>query len=494
MKKGNRSALRERYAVLLDIGRTLAATLRPEELYHALWVQASRVIEHEGFFVSRYDARGDTAAVVFYANRGRVEQLRLSYPASESPALQERRPLLRGVEEEGQKLGVFAPPELRRPGMVVPILRGDQLLGVMGAQSSEPGAYDEEDLALFAAIADLAAVALENALYVEQLERRHREAERIEEIGRAITGSLELPKVLGRVAGAASDLLDADSAVVWLLKEDGKVEVAMTAGDTFFPQGLEFAVDPEIFAAARQRGPGSCASLTEFELAPPQYRKVALTGSSIAVLLTAEDSCMGALSVRHRKRRVYADDDISLLGRIADQTTIAVANARLHERIISLSLTDALTGLPNRRRLEIFLEKEFAAARRGRKLSIVIYDLDHFKSYNDTAGHQAGDEALRAFARILADNSRAMNLAARYGGDEFVTVLTDVDRRGTVIHVDRIVDAVDQHPLLGPAGITVSAGIAIFGTHVESAEALINAADRNLYLRKAAQRTRTPEP
>ncbi len=493
MKSRNRSALQERYAVLLDIGRTLAAALRPEELYHALWVQASRVIEHEGFFVSRYDPRTEMAAVVFYANHGRVEPLRLTYPASESPVLRERRPMLHGLQADARQLGVFAPPELRRAGMVVPILRGDELLGVMGAQAPEPNPYNEDDLALFAAIADLAAVALENALYVEQLERRHREAEQIEEIGRAITGSLELSKVLGRVAGAAADLLDADSAVVWLLRDDGTVEVAMTSGDTFFPQGLVFAVDAEGFAGARRRAQGGVSDLTEFELAPPQYRKVALTGSSIAVLLTAEDTCIGALSVRHRKRRAYAPEDVSLLGRIADQATIAVANARLHERIISLSLTDPLTGLPNRRRLEIFLEKEFAAARRGRKLSIVLYDLDHFKSYNDTAGHQAGDEALRAFAGILAENSRAMNLAARYGGDEFIAVLTDVDRRGTVIHVDRICDAVNRHPLLGPAGITVSAGIAIFGTHVESAEALINAADRNLYLRKAAQRARAEQ-
>ncbi len=486
----NRSALQERYSVLLDIGRTLAATLRPAELYRAVWQQASRVIQAEGFFISRYDPANDLASTVFYAARGEEQVLQLTYPGRGCEAIYGRRPTLQSPEDvEHWELGMPAPPAgLHRTGMVAPMLRGDEVLGVIGAQSYARDTYEQSDLEIFAAIADLASVALENALYVEQLERRRREAERIEEIGRAVTGSLDLSKVLARVTRAALDLLEADGAIVWLMRDDNQVEVAMTAGDTLFPHGLVCRVDASILSAVRRAPRSSFSNLADVSFAPEEYRHVATAGSSTAVLLTADDSFIGALSVRHRVPRAYTEEDVRLLSRIADQAAIAVANARLHERIIALSLTDPLTGLPNRRHLQMFLEKEFAAARRGRRLAIVLYDLDNFKEYNDSAGHQAGDEALRAFARILAENTRAMNLSARFGGDEFIAVLTDVSRRGTVTHVERIVRALEQHPLLGPAGIRVTAGIAVYGPHLGSAEALVKAADRNLYRRKQIQR------
>lgn len=490
MRSRDHSALKERYSVLLDIGRTLAATMRPGELYRALWEQASRVIQAESFFVARYDAESDVATVVFFADRGEVHPLHLSYSGASSRAVQERKPVFQDFDDiERWQFGLEQPAHLRRSGMAAPILRGEEVLGVIGAQSYTADAYDDRDLELFSAIADLAGVALENALYVEQLERRGREAERLEEIGRAVTGSLELPKVLERVASAALDLLDVDGAVVWLIREDDSVEVAMTAGHTLFPQGLVFHVDPSVLDAIRRHPKRTFDNLSDATLAPPEYRAQAeLTGSSVAVLLKVEDEFIGALSVRHRTPRPYADYDLRLLTRLADHAAIAVANARLHERILALSLTDPLTGLPNRRHLEMFLRKEFAAARRGRRLAVVLYDLDNFKAYNDSAGHQAGDEALRAFARILAENTREMNLTARFGGDEFIAVLTDIDRRGTSVHVQRIVAALEHHRLLGPAGIRVSAGIATFGANVRSPEALIMAADRDLYRRKQRQR------
>jgi len=486
MRGRNRSALKDRYAVLLDIGRTLAATLQPRELYRALWEQTRRVLEAEAFFVARFDAETETAAVVFHAHGGEEIESDLRYPAAESPVIRERRAMLQRHDD-----GVRWPPG-RDAGvgpassMAAPILRGEDVLGVIGAQSRTEGAYDRDDLELFTAIADLAAVALENALYVEQLERRRQEAERIEEIGRAITGSLELSKVLDRAARAAADLLQADGSTIWLVHDDATVEVAMTAGRTLFPQGLVFQADAQMIAGIRNHPKRTFTNLDDFPLAPPSYRALAQsTGSSVGVLLTADESFFGALSVRHHLPRRYSDEELRLLRRIADQAAIAVTNARMHERMLALSLTDPLTQLPNRRHLQMCLAKEFAAARRGRRLALVLYDLDNFKAYNDSAGHQAGDEALKAFAEILAQNTRAMNLTARYGGDEFLTVLTDVGRKGTLAHVQRVTDLVEAHPLLGPAGIRASCGIALYSDRVRSAEALVNAADRNLYRRKA---------
>jgi GAF domain-containing protein len=98
----------------------------------------------------------------------------------------------------------------------------------------------------------------------------------------------------------------------------------------------------------------------------------------------------------------YTQDDLDLFAALADHASIALANVRLNQQLVALSLTDSLTGLPSRRHLELFLQKEFAAARRGRILTVILFDLDNFNEYNEREGHTAGDEVLRAFAGVPA--------------------------------------------------------------------------------------------
>ena len=178
-----------------------------------------------------------------------------------------------------------------------------------------------------------------------------------------------------------------------------------------------------------------------------------------------------------------------MLGRLAAQTSAALDNAELHASIQALSLTDALTGLSNRRHLQLHLEREVAAARRGRKLALVLFDLDSFKHYNDTLGHVVGDQILKAFGGILTQENRAMNLVARYGGDEFVSVLSEGDAQGAQGYLARIHKGVKGDPLLASHGVTVSSGVAEFeAAEMVGVEELIQAADRNMYKNKAAKR------
>lgn len=152
-------------------------------------------------------------------------------------------------------------------------------------------------------------------------------------------------------------------------------------------------------------------------------------------------------------------------------------------RAEKLALTDELTELPNRRYLRLFLETEFAAARRGRPLVVAFFDLDRFKQYNDVHGHRAGDDALKSFAALLHMQTRSMNLSGRYGGEEFVSVLSSCEIPGALVFVERVRNAL-RDTQLRVGSLTVSAGVAAYHASMGSPEELLAAADEALYQAK----------
>jgi len=154
------------------------------------------------------------------------------------------------------------------------------------------------------------------------------------------------------------------------------------------------------------------------------------------------------------------------------------------QEVEELAFTDLLTRLPNRRHARIFLENEFAAAERGRALSLVLFDLDRFKDYNDRYGHAAGDDALRAFGEILSSHTRRMNLSGRFGGEEFLSILAGSDDEGGRAFAERIRAVVKEDDELRGDGITVSAGVAGYHPSMRSPDELLAAADHALYRAK----------
>lgn len=116
-------------------------------------------------------------------------------------------------------------------------------------------------------------------------------------------------------------------------------------------------------------------------------------------------------------------------------------------------------------------------------LSVVLFDLDNFKTFNDQHGHHAGDEALCGFAGVLTRTTRRMNLSARFGGEEFLSVLAGSDADGTMVFADRVRTAL-QARSFGGATLTVSAGVAVFHPGMRSPDELVAAADHALYQAK----------
>jgi len=204
--------------------------------------------------------------------------------------------------------------------------------------------------------------------------------------------------------------------------------------------------------------------------------------------------------------RLLAEYDIEELERLNDtvlelnhdyasaQLELAQINLKLQQReaqIIATSLTDPLTGVGNRRRLEQALAQELnRASQSGRTLSAFIADLDHFKAVNDSYGHDSGDKVLAAFGEVLRRRTRASDIVARFGGEEFVVLMPETDLANAVLIAERVREAMADcvvEPL--PAPVTASFGVAEMAGG-DTGQSLIARADRALYAAKRAGRNR----
>jgi diguanylate cyclase (GGDEF)-like protein len=232
-------------------------------------------------------------------------------------------------------------------------------------------------------------------------------------------------------------------------------------------------------------------------------------GSFICVPLRIKGrEVIGVLNAQKPEPHGFGVGDLDLFQAVANQVAAALENAQLYQRTKELSTRDDLTGLFNRRHFFDNLEKEVQRARRYRRVfSLLLLDLDDFKGYNDTYGHLKGDEALKEIARLLLASTRRADIVARFGGEEFVVLLPEINAQGALVVAEKIRTAVEQYPFAGhttqPGGkMTVTLGLATYPADSEDGLELVDLADRALYLGKqqggnracASPGPRPPEP
>jgi diguanylate cyclase (GGDEF)-like protein/putative nucleotidyltransferase with HDIG domain len=206
-----------------------------------------------------------------------------------------------------------------------------------------------------------------------------------------------------------------------------------------------------------------------------------------------EDNLLGCLALYHTTPGYYGEDHRRLLDRVAEQAGAVIHNSIVFEQTQEDSLTDPLTGLPNRRSMFAHLSRELSRASRLRsELALMVMDVDGFKAINDTYGHNVGDAALRAIAEALQRALRPYDLCVRYAGDEFIIVLTgctrelaEQKRRELQAEISTIELAVRPGRM---ARLAVSAGVAVFPHDGETYETLLAEADQRMYRDKAARR------
>jgi diguanylate cyclase (GGDEF)-like protein len=222
--------------------------------------------------------------------------------------------------------------------------------------------------------------------------------------------------------------------------------------------------------------------------APSDWR-----GSIIGIPLKVGDSVVGVMNVARSTVGGFSYTELRLLGLLADQAAVAIANANLHQLISRQAYSDTLTGLPNRRALDERLEQEVQSARRnGYSFAVVMMDLDGFKNVNDTYGHTVGDDVLRVVFSQMARGVRTTDFLARYGGDELTLILTQSDMSSARIVTGKIIAGMNKLNFTLPdrkkLKLGISGGIAIYPVHARNGPDLLRAADAALYQAKKHDR------
>ncbi len=213
----------------------------------------------------------------------------------------------------------------------------------------------------------------------------------------------------------------------------------------------------------------------------------------LAVPIVIKGEILGALILINKTvtdRFTMGDEDIALT--VSFQTAIAIEKAMLHEEIVQLAKTDGLSGLNNHRTFHEELDSEIKRARRLNKdFALLLLDIDHFKKFNDTYGHQGGDRAIKEISGVMLRNLRNIDSAARYGGDELAAILPETSLDGGSKTAERIRQEVSKLNIKDiDSSLTVSVGVAVFPADAINKESLIKAADDALYMATRMGRNR----
>jgi diguanylate cyclase (GGDEF)-like protein len=334
---------------------------------------------------------------------------------------------------------------------------------------------------------------------LRELKRTVDEQQAFNEIGRTLTGTLDVREVLGLIMQKVSEVLRPESWSLLLLDE--------AAGELYFEvavgaqaeelRSMRLSLGEGIAGwVAREGQPVLVEQARSDPRFSPRFDQASgrRTGSLLAVPLRSKGRVLGVMElVNPEGGRPFDPEDLRTLSALADYAAIAIENARNFERIRELTLIDDHTGLFNARHLYGSLESEVARSRRfGRSFSLIFLDLDRFKLVNDRHGHQAGSAVLREVGQVLKKALRAMDVPVRYGGDEFVVLLPESDRQQARAVAERLRRAINAAAFLAERGlevrITASFGIATFPDDGATTEDLLRLADQAMYRVKETTR------
>jgi diguanylate cyclase (GGDEF)-like protein len=382
--------------------------------------------------------------------------------------------------------------------LATPLIIGRRIVGAMGITVQDPHRkFTPADQYLISLFAQHAAIAVDNArLYQAAREAAERRSILHQVSQEILSASLEPEEIYSAIHKAASRLMIAESfaitrldaqtdecKAVYLFDREGHLSTQRhPANQGLFGKVLASGKSIYISDLSKQNQKDEFFNLDE----QSNIRSVLIAPMRL------RGQVIGMLSAQSYQPNSYTEEDQALLEMLAAYAAIALDNASLFHNIQQLAITDSLTGLFNRRQLFDLGNREFLRARRfNRPLSVLMLDIDHFKRVNDRYGHAVGDRVLVRLAQIMRQITREIDIAGRYGGEEFILVLPETDAAGATEIANRLLD---QIRLAFQAGelpsITVSIGVATLQPGTVDFSYLVHTADLAMYAAKNAGRNR----
>ena len=376
------------------------------------------------------------------------------------------------------------------------------LEGVVGVAD---GLLKEGDIYIIRAFCKQATLTIENQRYHTDLYRKLDRFAAIAELTKAITPIRGYDALLQSILDKSAELLRAEQGSLMLLDQET---------DGLLLEAKKGAVDGLTDKMRIPRGVGIAGKVVE--LGEPllvenlendprirqKNRRHYKTRSFVSVPLKIGDRTIGVLNLSDKTTgEVFNEEDLRLVQSFASHAAVVLERNVLYdqaERLKKLSITDPLTGLLNRRYLEERLEEEISrSSRHARRVSLMMLDIDGFKTYNDTFGHIAGDTLLKLIAESIMNSVRTMDIVSRFGGDEFIVILPETDALLASQIAERIRSEVERLAVpprstveRGTKTATVSIGIASYPNNGDTIEVLLEQVDKALYLAKMQGKNR----
>jgi diguanylate cyclase (GGDEF)-like protein/PAS domain S-box-containing protein len=329
----------------------------------------------------------------------------------------------------------------------------------------------------------------QNERMMNELQKRSERATMLATMGELLQSCISRDEVFAAALGFAPKIFPtARGAVALLDVSRSRAEVLGSWSECQLPM-MEF--EPTECWALRTGHPHLVVA---GDLTAPCAHAAGVKNTYLCIPILAQGETLGVLHLQATDEAPQLNTaELSFNTTFAGQVGLSIANIRLREALHTQSVRDALTGLYNRRYLEEVLDREVRrAGRAGQSMGILMLDLDHFKRFNDTYGHDAGDAVLRETAGFLLKNVRAEDFVCRFGGEEFVVILPTADAEGSRARGEKLRSTMRELTILHQGKslgmVTISVGVATFPTHGMSPKELMAAADVALYEAKRGGR------
>jgi diguanylate cyclase (GGDEF)-like protein/putative nucleotidyltransferase with HDIG domain len=478
----------EELHVLNEIGRALSSTLQKEDLFRKIWEELRRLFDVENFYIGSIDGARDEMRFDLEIIDG-VRLPKRSRPAGNHITeyiIRTRQPVLirDNYVEEVKKLGV---EPLRNRGCFcgVPLVAYDRAIGAMAVFSDQDRAFDEGHLELLRVLASEASIAIENARLFHEERTKARHLALLNTISRNAITTLNPEEMLSKITAQIEAGLTYDHiGIATLDYSTREIVIQAEAGRRRGTLGQRIPLGTGLLGQVARTGnivTFSAAAPAESTLKPLLPDSVAAIGLPVFYA----EQLHGVLYVESAEVIEFSEEEILLLGTLADLISGALHNALTFQKAQEQAITDGLTGVKTHRFFMEALSAEWKrSTRAGRAFALVLMDLDRFKFVNDFYGHLEGDLVLQRVGQILETNCRRSDVVARYGGDEFVILMPETSMEQARQLATKLRGWVSADPLLREKNITASFGIACYPLHGSSPQELIQVADASMYLSK----------